>query len=169
LFLTFFESDNLKIYLAGAQAGTGSTHNVKITHVIKNASAIRPMFYTSYVTKPLTVSEHHDPCIQMGCGLGGGATTPTTPQTARNTYPIYPKNFLEEDSKRKVTKRVPFCSLDAQCHHGVQNDFWEQGVTKRLSFGLCLISWEGYTVRKSTRVQRNLRFFSLENPGVRAW
>ena len=34
------------------------------------------------------------------------------------------------------------------------------------SFGLRLISWEGYTVRKSTRVQRNLRVFSLENPGV---
>jgi hypothetical protein len=38
-----------------------------------------------------------------------------------------------------------------------------------LSFGLRLISWEGYTVRKSTRVPRNLRVFSLENPGVWAW
>jgi hypothetical protein len=43
------------------------------------------------------------------------------------------------------------------------------GVSNMNIVWTCLISWEGYTVRKSTRVQRNLRFFSLENPGVRAW
>ena len=33
------------------------------------------------------------------------------------------------------------------------------------SFGLRLISWEGYTVRKSTREQRNLRVFHVRNTG----